>query len=412
MSTFQKARAQCLKALDIVDTTQLTLFLQREPESREKLVEQIDSFAQLPEEKALAAMQTLLSDVMAVYNDPFANYINPKQHKAYTERRTGGFVGLGLKFRTQTEDYPVVIGALLGGPLEERDMEPGDKIISVNDEDLHALSSRQVSTILKGPPDSTARLKLQRNGETFDLETRRQSVQLQYARTEMHENNVGYIKVSRFGGKTHVLVRQLLKELISDGAKSLVLDLRDNPGGSTRAARNMLSIFHKAPWVYCEQYKTGKINRLPRDGDWLTDMPLSVLVNEYSMSSSEILAGALQDYKRAKLIGAPTYGKGLIQRVFPLAEPLGGAVRTTIAMYGTPSHTLLHGRGLLPDVYVPTAPERLFKETGSVNISDKARAFRRSLFMKSLKEKLSAEVVSGYEILPDTQLEVAKTYLH
>ncbi len=411
MSTFQQARAQCIRALDIIDTTQLSVFQQRETQSREALIQQLDTFATLPLEDAVTNMQHMLHEVLSVYNDPFANYINPKQHKSYTERRTGGFVGLGLKYRSQKEAYPLVIGALLGGPLEKQDMLPGDQIISVNETDLKALSSREISALLKGESGSKVMLKLQRDGQAIAFEATRQAVQLHYARAEMMESNIGYIKISRFGGKTHERVKQLLGELLAQNAKAIVLDVRDNPGGSTRAARNMMSLFDQAPWVYCEQYKTGAVRRLPREGDVLTDIPVAVLVNEYSMSSAEILAGALQDYQRATLIGAPTYGKGLIQKVFPLQAPLGGAVRTTIAMYGTPSHRLLHGRGLVPDIYIPSAPERIYKETGSVNITDEARAFRRSLLIKDLQEKYSEQVANAYGALPDAQLDVALTTL-
>jgi len=407
MSTFQHARAQCLKALDIIDTTQLSVFLQRELQSRAELLSKIDALEPLPLEKAISAMQALLNEVLSVYNDPFANYINPKQHKAYTQRRTGGFVGVGLKYRAIDDEYPLVLGALLGGPLEHRGIKPGDKIISADDTDLKSKSSRDVANYLKGEPNSVVMLRFERNGEQFNLEAKRQAVQLHYVRAEMLESNIGYLKVSRFGGKTHLRFKSLLQGLIDKNAKAIVLDLRDNPGGSTKAARNMMSLFDEAPWVFCEQYKSGAVKRLPREGNLLTDLPLVVLVNEYSMSSSEILAGALQDYKRAKLVGAPTYGKGLIQRVFPLEEPIGGAVRTTIAMYGTPSHKLLHGRGLVPDIYVPTPPERLYRETGSVNISDEARVFRRDLQIEQLRDKYPADVLKAYAQFPDAQLNVA-----
>lgn len=407
MSTFKQARAQCLRALDIIDTTQLTVFQQRELRSRSELVREIDTFESLPFDDAVIRMQHMLNDVLSIYNDPFANYINPRQHKSYTERRTGGFVGLGLKFRATKDDYPRVIGALLGGPLEKQDMKPGDRMISVDDTNLNAMSSREISAALKGEPGSTVTLTLSRDGERIELLAKRQAVQLHYARADILDSDIGYLKISRFGGKTHERVKQLLADLLQRNVKSLILDVRDNPGGSTRAARNMMSMFDQAPWVYCEQYKTGAVKRLPREGDVMTDLPVAVLVNEHSMSSAEILAGALQDYKRATLIGAPTYGKGLIQKVFPLAEPLGGAVRTTIAMYGTPSHRLLHGRGLVPDIYVPSAPDRLFKEEGSVNISDEARAYRRSLLIEALQEEYSESIARVYSGLPDAQLDVA-----
>lgn len=411
MSTFKHARAQCLKALDIIDSTQLSVFLQRELPSRDELVTQIDGLEPLPLDKAINAMQALLNEVLSVYNDPFANYINPKQHKAYTQRRTGGFVGVGLKYRAIDDEYPLLIGPLLGGPLEHQNLKPGDKIISADDTDLKSKSSRDVAGYLKGEPDSFVTLRFERNGKQHDIEAKRQAVQLHYARAEMLKSNIGYLKVSRFGGKTHLRFKSLLEDLIKQNAQAFVLDLRDNPGGSTKAARNMMSLFDAAPWVFCEQYKNGTVKRLPRAGNQLTELPMVILVNEYSMSSSEILAGALQDYKRAKLVGAPTYGKGLIQRVFPLAEPIGGAVRTTIAMYGTPNHKLLHGRGLVPDIYVPTPPERLYRETGSINISDEARAFRRNLHIEQLRDQYPADVLKAYAKYPDAQLDVALTTL-
>jgi len=407
MSKFQQARAQCLRALDIIDSTQLTVFLQRDVPTRDTVVNEIDALETKPLDEAVLGMQQLLNKVLSIYNDPFANYINPKQHQRYTQRRTGGFVGIGVKYRTVRENYPRIIGPLLDGPLEHENILPGDTLLRADNTDLKALSSREVSDLLKGEPGSSINLVLMRDEQQFELLATRQSVQLHYARAEMLENGIGYLRISRFGGKTHESVKDLLQGLLRQSPKGIVLDVRDNPGGSTRAARNIMSLFDQSPWVFCEQYKSGAVKRLPREGETLTDLPLTVLVNEYSMSSSEILAGALQDYGRATLVGAPTYGKGLIQRVFPLAEPLGGAVRTTIAMYGTPSHTLLHGRGLVPDVYVPTPPERLYRETGSVNISDAARQFRRAMEITELREKYADEIINAYEKIPDVQLDIA-----
>lgn len=411
MSTFTQARAQTIKALDIIDSTQLNVFLQRALPTRDQLLDDINTLESLPLDDAITGMQAILNKVLAIYNDPFANYINPKQHKRYTQRRTGGFVGIGFKFRVTKDAYPYVIGPLLGGPLENANMKTGDRIIKIDGTDIKGEASSKVTELLKGEPGSMVTLQLLRDDQIHDLEAKRQSVQLHYARSAVLESDIGYIKISRFGGKTHERVKPLLEALLAQGVKGIIVDVRDNPGGSTRAARNIMSLFDEAPFVFCEQYKSGKVNRLPREGETLTKLPMVVLVNEHSMSSSEILAGALQDYKRATIIGAPTYGKGLIQRVFPLAEPLGGAVRTTIAMYGTPSHRLLHGRGLVPDIYVPTPAQRLYRETGSINITDRARAFRRSLYLEELKDHHSAEKISQFDQIPDTQLAQALFHL-
>ncbi len=409
MSNYQQARAECIRALDIIDKTQLTIFLQQDLLPRSELVKQLNALESLPVATAISEMQELLNNVLSRYNDPFANYISPKQHKTYNERRSGGFVGVGLKFRARNNDYPLVIGPLTGGPLDSKDIQPGDQILSVNGKSLKAAPSRVVSSLMSGKPDSPVHIELLRGSQTITVKTVRQSVSLHYARSSVLKGNIGYLKISRFGGKTHVRVKQLLEDLIaSSSIEALVIDLRDNPGGSTRAARHIMSLFDDAPWVYCVQYKNGKVNRLPRaEGAPITQIPLAVLVNENSLSSSEILAGALQEYKRAVLVGAPTYGKGLIQKVHPLKAPIEGAIRTTIAMYGTPSHQLLHGRGLVPDIYIPSAPDGLFKETGSLNISQQARDFRRGLLLESLAEKYDQPVAHRYAQMRDTQLDTA-----
>ncbi len=411
MTSFDSARQQCLRALDIIDSTQLDVFLQRDLPTRSSLLAQIEQLRPLPEGQAVEGMRKVISDLLSVYNDPFANYISPEQHKQYAQKRKGGFVGLGLKFRTRKGNYPVVIGPLLGGPLENQNIKTGDEIIKVGELDVSNLPSVEIGNAMRGTPASSVLLTLRRNNKSFSLEATRTAVKVYYARATMLNDRVGYIRISRFGGSTHEKVKQLLEDLLTRSMQALVLDLRDNPGGSTRAARNIMSLFERAPWVYCEKYKSGKVRKLPREGDTITDIPLVVLVNEYSMSSSEILAGALQNYKRAKLVGAPTYGKGLIQKVFPLAEPIGGAVRTTIAMYGTPSHQLIHGRGLLPDLYVPSAPARLFMESGSLNISDEARSFRKGLTLTQLQGQYSENQLTALKQLPDTQLQTALSLL-
>ena len=214
----------------------------------------------------------------------------------------------------------------------------------------------------------------------------------------------GYLRVSRFGGNTHERAAELLDGLLQQGAKRLLLDLRDNPGGSTRAARAITTLFSDAKNVYCERYETGSTRKLPRHGNTLTALPLVVLVNEHSMSAAEIVAGALQDHGRAVLVGVPTYGKGLIQKVFRLKAPLGGAVRITIASYATPRETLIHGVGITPDRFVATAPRRLFAETGSLNISARARAFKRQLLEQRLTQDLPADESKQLLSMRDEQL--------
>lgn len=446
-------RSEFLRAINLVTTTQLSMFLDREPPSRETMIDTLnrklesaadgapDTGSAMPAASTVAAdastnthtatattpvatadksgnedpliqqqakaMREVLNESLAIYNDPFATYINPQQLKSYHNKRKGNLLGVGIKFRAFDDNYPVIIGALQGGPLQGI-VAPGDRMISIGGVDQNGVSSKDVAGVLKGEAGSTVDILIRpEDGDEKIITATRSQIKLLYARAEMLDSAIGYIKVSRFGGNTHETVRSLLQDLLQQGAQSLVLDLRDNPGGSTRAARGIVSLFVDKQNVYCERYEAGGMRELPHEGEKLTDLPLAVVVNEHSMSSSEIVAGALQDYGRATLIGAPTYGKGLIQKVFNLKAPLGGAVRTTIAAYATPSHTLIHGVGVTPDIFEATAEESMFRETGSLNVSADSRTFKRKLLEQRVVEDFPEKRANFLISLEDQQLKRA-----
>ncbi|MEM7260321.1 MAG: S41 family peptidase, partial [Pseudomonadota bacterium] len=335
----------------------------------------------------------------------YANYITPESLKTYREQRTGSYHGIGLKFRAMPDDYPLVIGALTGGPLEHSDLQPADQIIQADSSDLKGMSSRNIIKLLKGPQATSVNLLIKRNENTFTVKATRSPVNLEYARAEVI-GDIGYLKISRFGGKTHDKVRALVKDLLAQSVTGIVLDLRANPGGSTRAARSITSIFVKEQHIYCERYKSGTRRLLPRHGEHLTDLPLTVLVNGDSMSASEIVAGALQTYNRGLIIGEPTFGKGLVQKVYNLAPPLGGAIRTTIAEFATPSGIPIHATGIVPDKFIRTDADFMFQRTGSLNISDASRRFQRVLLEQRVKEQYP-DRADEYISAKDIQLQSA-----
>jgi len=388
------------RALDLIEQTQLELFVHSTPASTIDVLSELKRRFDLPDypehpesgsAREVVIMRELLAETINQYEDQYANYISPQQLIAYGERRSGSYVGVGLKFRSVTDDYPLVIGALIGGPLEYTDLKPGDRLIAVDNIDLKGFSTRKISKQLKGAADTTFQLTVRRDNNQHTISAHRQAVDLHYARAAVLKNQIGYIRISRFGGKTHERVEGLLKDLIADGISAVILDLRDNPGGSTRAARATVSMFSTEPHIYCEKYKSGEFRQLPRHGPHLTDLPLAVLVNGESKSSAEIVAGALQGYERGVVIGSPTFGKGLVQRVFNLAEPIGGALRTTIAMFGTQSHGLIQGQGIVPDYYIETEADFMFRESGSLNISTDARKYQRQLLETRVRKKYQAE---------------------
>ena len=427
-------RAECLRALALVGGVQLALFADVAAWSPVERARRVDvalaasragtaaaAGAAGPAgdvgelERASEALRAVLRESLARYRDPYAGYVDPSAHAAYARRRRGDLVGVGLKFRARDDEHPLVIGALGGGPLDGAGVAPGDLLVSVDGRDLAGADAATIGTWLSGEAGSTVVLGVRGADAGADgvreLTVRRRRVVLHYARAERIARAdggfVAHLRISRFGSDTHERVRELLATLERDGARGIVLDLRGNPGGSTRAARGVVSLFDDADHVYCERLAGGRTRRLPREGGRLSARPLAVLIDERSMSSAEIVAGALQLSGRATVVGAPSWGKGLIQKVYPLDPPLGGAVRITIATFSTPDGRPLHARGIVPDVYVPTAPHALFRESGSLNVSAEARAFRRELQLRDLGERRPASEVRALAALPDTQLAVA-----
>lgn len=420
------AESEFKRALSIIENTQLEIFTDTVPLSTANItarLEQIsaDKAAGLEATSAdfndglnqirLDTMRSLLSETIDAYNDQYANYISPAQLKKYNERRSGSYHGIGLKFRAITDEYPLVIGPITSGPLAASDLLPGDKIIEAGNRNLKGLGSGDIVKILKGPADSTIRLQIERGNKTHIINARRGAVDLHYTRSKIIEGNIGYIQISRFGGKTHQRVSALLNKLLDQNVQGIILDLRNNPGGSTRAARAIVSMFSNERQIYCEMHKSGKIVQLPRHGKHMTDLPLAILVNGDSMSASEIVAGALQSYGRAIVIGSPTYGKGLVQRVFNLKKPLGGAIRTTIAVFGTPDHKAIHGGGIVPDIYIETPADFMFRRTGSLNITASAREFQRTLLEQRVREK-HPHKAQALIAATDKQLQVAIEQIH
>ena len=415
------AESEFIRALKIIDSTQLEIYSDTIAESSDSILKKLEQrsteqatrlnpnstdYEDTLQQQRIEIMRDLLNEAIEQYNDQYANYISPDQLKKYSERRSGNYQGVGLKFRARTDDYPLVIGAIIGGPLDNTDLLPGDLIIEANQTNLRGFTSKDIVNLLKGPDKSNIELKIQRNDTTHYVSGHRGPVDLKYARSEIIADQLGYIKISRFGGKTHETVGDLLHELLAQGVKGIILDLRDNPGGSTRAARAIVSMFSKEQHVYCEKNKSGAIKQLPRHGDHVTDLPLTVLVNGNSMSSSEIVAGALQSYGRGIVIGSPTYGKGLVQRVFNLEPPLGGAIRTTIAVFGRPDHQTIHATGIVPDIYIETPADFMFRRNGSLNIQANARAYQRVLLEEGVREK-HADKADALINSPDAQLNKA-----
>ena len=284
------------------------------------------------EEGIIAMLKTL---------DPHSTYTNAAETKELTEPLQGNFSGVGIQFNMLT-DTLYVIQTVAGGPSEKVGILAGDRILMVNDTLIAGVkkNTNEVIKMLRGPKGTEVNVKVKRGKEPelIDFRIVRDDIPINsVAAAFMADDHTGYIRVSRFAESTGEEFVNAMNKLLKQGMKNLIIDLEDNGGGYLVSAFNMAGIFlpKDAPVVYTEglrQPRSAYSNEHP--GQFM-DGRVVVMVNQYSASASEILAGALQDNDRGVIVGRRTFGKGLVQRPFPL--PDGSMVRLTTAHYYTPS---------------------------------------------------------------------------
>ena len=273
--------------------------------------------------------------------DPYTVFISEAEIEDFNFMTTGQYGGIGALIHKQG-DFVVISEPYEGSPALKAGLLPGDKIISINDKDARGKSVSDVSAILKGQPGTSMKLKISREGESLpmDIMIQRENVSIpNVAYSEMVDENTGYIKLTGFTQNSGKEVKDALTKLKETGKlKALIIDLRDNGGGLMNEAVSITKLFvKKGELVVSTKGKTPDRNKSyktfvqPVD----TEIPIVVLVNAFSASASEIVAGALQDLDRAVIIGERTYGKGLVQNIVPLTY--NTQMKVTVAKYYIPS---------------------------------------------------------------------------
>lgn len=292
--------------------------------------------------------------------DPYSVYYTADEYKDMQINTSGNYYGIGAALSQDAKTKEVTISKVYEGtPAEEAGLKDGDQIIKVNDMES---TSKELSALvqeIRGEEGTTVHLQVYRasNNKTFEIDVERKNVELPSITSKMLDGGIGYIQISEFQSKTDEQFKSALADLKKQGMKSLIVDVRSNPGGLINAASNILDqILPEGTVVYTED-KYGKREDYTSDSNCL-DCPIAVLVNENSASASEIFAGAIKDYNYGTLIGTKTFGKGIVQTVFPLED--GDAVKITTAKYYTPKGNYIHGVGIEPDIeltYKYSGPE-------------------------------------------------------
>lgn len=303
-----------------------------------------------------ALMRGAIDGMMAALGDQHSTYMDPDEYKQANESLEGSYEGIGAYVDT-TADYLTVTSPIPGSPAEKAGLLPKDKIVAIDGEDMTGINAELARRKVIGPAGTTVVLTILREGEDapFDVSIVRAHITIASATGEMLEGGIAYLTVTTFGSNTMPELDAALQKLMPQKPKAIILDLRNNAGGYLQTSVEVASQFMGDGVVLYEQYGDGTRNTyeiIP--GGKLTDpaVPMIVLINEGSASASEIVAGALQDTGRAKLLGATSYGKGSVQNWIPLSND-NGAVRITIAKWLTPNGNTIHKIGLTPDYPVP-----------------------------------------------------------
>ncbi len=286
-------------------------------------------------------------------DDKYSTYYTKEEYEQITTKQQGNYTGIGVTISVRTDDGAIeILEVTEDGPADEAGVLAGDVILAVNGKEVSGMTSSEVSSIISGAESDDIVLKLYREDtdEELEITVTRGLIESVIVWGGVINDNIGYIAIDSFTAVTATQFTQLLEELYEYDIEGLILDLRDNSGGLVSAACDMLREFiPEGVLVYTED-KNGSRSEYTSESGNEIELPVVVIVNENTASASEIMVGALQDYGVAVVVGAQTFGKGIIQDVFKLSD--GSVIRLTVSHYYTPNGNNIHGVGVTPDIEV------------------------------------------------------------
>ena len=312
------------------------------------------------EEKAL--MEESIRGVLKATGDPYARYLNEEDYKMEnSDRVEGEFSGLGIVIAIK-DNKLTVISPVQGSPADKAGVKAGDVIVEIDGVSALGMSSDEAVRRMRGERGTSVTLTIQREGEEENIvvEVVRDIIKIQSVEYEILSGDIGLIRISEFHGRTQEELKKTLSNLQAAGVKGLVLDLRNNPGGLLQSAILTSGMFvpRGSPLLIVED-REGKRESIYNFVDPVWRDPVVLVINKGTASGAEILAGVLHVHLGAELVGETTFGKGVIQEIFPLSH--GGGVIFTVSKYRLPDGTDLNGKGLEPDIVVSEEEEQIKK---------------------------------------------------
>ena len=296
-----------------------------------------------------------IQGVLDALDDPYAFYFDEEHFEFFTDHTDGDFGGIGVNI-SQREDVVFVVSVMEGTPAQEAGIEPEDEFVSVDGVTRDQWTLDEIVKRVRGPEGTTVDIGMRREGndEPLVFTVERAIIEIPNVESELIGDDVGYIRLLTFNQRSASSLSEEIEKLTVEGATSFVIDVRDNPGGLLSSSVEIASLFiADGVIVRVEERERPPLEHRARGGV-VTEAPVVLLVNNNSASASEVLAGALQDYGRATVVGEQTFGKGSVQTVETLRS--GGGIKFTIAHYVTPQGRVIDGVGLEPDVVVEMDP--------------------------------------------------------
>ncbi len=309
-----------------------------------------------------ASLRGLLQEL-----DPHSAYLDKEEMRELLEFSTGTYQGIGIEVEMRKDKSLAIVAPIDGSPAAKAGLRPGDVITAIDGKPVKGSNANNASLGLRGKPGSSVRLNILREGETGLLEVlvMRELIKLDSIKAKLLEPGYGYVRISTFQedtGRRMVQEVNAMRKSQGGNLKGLVIDMRSNPGGLLESALQIADAFLESGVIVSTRGRMPDSNLILRasPGDILSGAPIIVLVDVGSASASEVVAGALRDQKRALLMGSRTFGKGSVQKVFPMTR--GDGIKLTISRYYTPNGKSIQANGITPDVIVSGTTKKAMRE--------------------------------------------------
>lgn len=347
--------------------------------------------------------------------DPHSAFMTPEQYKEMQVDTKGEFGGVGIQIGVK-DGMLTVIAPIEDTPAYRAGIKSGDKIIKINNEFTKDMGLQDAVSKMRGAPSTAVKLTILREGwkETKEFSITREIIKIKSVKSKLLEGGIGYVKINQFQEQTASDLSKALEKLTQQNISSLILDLRNNPGGLLNSAVDVSSEFlpQNKLVVFIKDRKGEKVEYRSRKAASIPEIPMAVLVNQGSASASEIVAGALKDWNRAVVIGTQTFGKGSVQSVIPLND--GSAMRLTTARYYTPKGTSIQSTGIMPDIVVKQEAKDGEKARPAIREKDLERHLKNGIEIEEkpsdAEEMIPMELDEKDDIQLQRAMDILKTW--